>query len=403
MDPTTHACTESIMLNSLALGSAIMMAFIGTLPAQAPRALVIRSTPLPSSHPELGYVGEPMHLLPDRGVIAYDQMEARIVVADKPGAPLRMIGGRGEGPGQFQGISSMIIRGDSLIVTDAGLRRVTIYSIATGRVMSANAMPDEVTWRTALVHPFSVLVGGCWLGVTVRPMRSSMNPRIPSVLTRTRVRVRPNPTGMQVDSINTISEEGQSIVPFATMIANRSPSVVATSSRFLIARDGRSMATITPITGPRSGIIINRWAPACSAEPDSIFVPIARREMTTARARDLYRRKLAPRYKDAAMIPKSVDDALEQTAREGGKLYEPLYAGAFLGDDGAVWIEVEGSLHVADHGAPRVWKRIGARGVIGGDVTVPRNIRLHAADSTRALGWRTGVNGASVVELGWER
>lgn len=402
-DPPPVNRRDQISLSRLGLATALVIAVGGTLPAQAPRALVVRSTPLPSSHPDLGFVGAPMHLLPGQGVVAYDQMEKRIVVTDGPGAPLRMIGRRGEGPGEFRSISSMIIRGDSLIVTDAGSQRMTIYSIATGRVVTATAMPGDVTWRSALLHPASALAGGCWLGVTVRAIRTSGNARIPSFLTRTTVRVRPTAAGPQTDSVNTVSEEGQSILPYGEMIANRSPSVVATSGRTLIARDGRSVATVTPITGPRSGIIVRRWSPACSARPDSVFVPLVRREMSVARARDLYRRLLAPRQRDPATLPKAVDDALEQTERQGGTLYEPLYAGAFLGDDGAVWIEVEGSVHVADHGSPRIWKRVGPRGVLGGAVSVPRDIRLYAADTSRALGWRTGEGGASVVELGWER
>jgi len=383
-----------------------VLALVAFLPAgaaaQVRRSLVVRSTPLPSSHADLGYVGAPMHLLPGQGVVAYDQMEKRIVITDGPGNPLRMIGRQGEGPGEFLAVSAIVVRGDSLVLTDGGQWRATTFSIGSGRVLTTTPLPTDLSWRSIMLRPFALLAGDCWLGVATRGTRRQPGSRIPWGVTHTVVRVRTTSAGVQLDSLLSQSDEGQSIVPYGEMIANRKPSVVATSAKTMISRDGATVATVTPVTGPRSGVVVRRWSPACSARPDSVFVPIVRREMSVTRARDLYRRMLAPRQRDPATLPKAVEDALEQTERQSGKLFEPLYAGAFLGDDGTVWLEVDGSLHVADHGAPRVWKRVGARGMLGEEVTVPRDIRLHAAGSTRALGWRTGVNGASIVELGWQ-
>jgi hypothetical protein len=343
-----------------------------------------------------------MHLLPAQGIVAYDQMEKRIVVTDGPGKPLRMIGRRGEGPGEFLSVSALAVRGDSLVVTDGGQRRASTFSLSTGRLIGTTSIPADVTWRSALVQPIALLAGGCWTGVTSRGVRRPGNPRIPWIVTRTVLRVRPGSGGLQPDSVISQGDEGQSIVPFGEMAANRVPSVVATSGRTLVAPDGNAIAAITPVLGPRSGIAVRWWASACGTPSDSVFVPIARREMTAERARELYGRMLGARQRTQATLPEAVDDAMNQTVREGGKLYEPLFAGAFFGGDGAVWIEVEGTMNLADHGRPRIWRRIGPRGVMGGPVTVPRNIRLYAADASRALGWLTGYDGASIVELGWE-
>ena len=66
---------------------------------------------------------------PDSTLIVVERIEGRVVVYDSKGIFLRQIGSLGSGPGQFQRIRSMEVRGDSLIFYDYQLDRLSIFSI----------------------------------------------------------------------------------------------------------------------------------------------------------------------------------------------------------------------------------------------------------------------------------
>ena len=71
----------------------------------------------------------------------------RILVFDRSGSVLRTLGGRGEGPGEYQQIQGLqVADGDTLVVWDAELARLTVYPPghdAVGRVVTPRPMPGQ--------------------------------------------------------------------------------------------------------------------------------------------------------------------------------------------------------------------------------------------------------------------
>lgn len=86
-----------------------------------------------------------------RGVIYVgDWMNSRIWAFDRAGASLGFIGGRGQGPGEFQAVHGVQVgRGDSLFVFDANSRRLSAFAPGT---------PPELAYTLRIPtdqgHPF---------------------------------------------------------------------------------------------------------------------------------------------------------------------------------------------------------------------------------------------------------
>lgn len=358
-----------------------------------------RAVAISAAEPRIGYLSATMLAVPPAGVVGYDGMARRIVAREHPRAPIRFIGAQGDGPGEYCSISALMVRGDTLTVTDGGQRRVTNYLLSSGEALTTVRTPTDATWRSQLIQPFATLAGRCWLGVVQRGTPRPRASRIPWTVTRTIVRVREGPRGRVIESLGAESDEGQFIVPYGEMSANRIQSVSATIGRVLVSQDGSSVAMISPVFSPHAGVVIRKWRAACEPEADSLFVPLPEREMSESRARSIYRRQLTGRQDDPKLLPKAIEDALEQTPRRRGRLREPLFTHALLADDGSVWLEVEGTAMVADHGGPRVWWVVGPDGGVRTSLRVPRDIRLRVTDGSRALGWRTSAMGADIVEL----
>lgn len=105
-----------------ALAACGLLAFPGDARAQSapPRDLVIDG--------EFGYVGSVAVDTVGRIYVA-DVMTQQLHVFDGRGARLPSVGRRGHGPGEFQGVVSVVAgRGDTLYTFDAALQRITAFS-----------------------------------------------------------------------------------------------------------------------------------------------------------------------------------------------------------------------------------------------------------------------------------
>lgn len=86
---------------------------------------------------------------PDGGVYVLDGQEAAVRVFDETGRPLRTVGRKGAGPGEFATPRRMGFLGDTLWVWDASQRRVTLFEsgetlLATVPVPTAESLAEDV-------------------------------------------------------------------------------------------------------------------------------------------------------------------------------------------------------------------------------------------------------------------
>ncbi len=79
-------------------------------------------------------------VLPDGGALAGDFGAKTIYRIGPDGSVLTTWGRDGEGPGEYQGLDAMLLRGDSIVVSDGRLRRVTILSYE-GNVLAIQPLP----------------------------------------------------------------------------------------------------------------------------------------------------------------------------------------------------------------------------------------------------------------------
>ena len=68
-------------------------------------------------------------LLPDRGVLVAEGADATLRFFDSAGTAVRTVGRKGEGPGEYQSFGDLRRAGDSLLVWDDQLRRLSVLSL----------------------------------------------------------------------------------------------------------------------------------------------------------------------------------------------------------------------------------------------------------------------------------
>lgn len=77
-------------------------------------------------------------ILTDHGLFVYDKKDGRIKLVDiKQNRVIRAYGGgRGRGPGDYEGFWNMDVHGDTLAIVDTNLFRVTLFDVRTADVIS---------------------------------------------------------------------------------------------------------------------------------------------------------------------------------------------------------------------------------------------------------------------------
>jgi hypothetical protein len=79
-------------------------------------------------------------ILPDGGALVGDFAAGAIYRIGAGGSVLATWGRKGEGPGEYQALDAMLLRGDSIVVSDGRLLRVTLLS-PEGEVLATRPMP----------------------------------------------------------------------------------------------------------------------------------------------------------------------------------------------------------------------------------------------------------------------
>ena len=118
-----------------------------------------------------------IHRLPDGAVAVgdYQTQTPTIRIYDSQGRLLRKLGRLGEGPGEFRGLSALLQSGDTLIVFDSRLLRLTRY-LAGGTLLGTQPVrTDAVNGR---VYITGRLASGRWLVTTPHQPNWSHGPGI---------------------------------------------------------------------------------------------------------------------------------------------------------------------------------------------------------------------------------
>lgn len=98
---------------------------------------------------------------PSGHLLLTDSRSFDLKVADRQGRIIQVIGGQGEGPGEFTALmDAVFLSDDRILALDAGRVLVTLFD-ATGEVLSTFPLKDQLDPRTVVaVNESSFLIGG---------------------------------------------------------------------------------------------------------------------------------------------------------------------------------------------------------------------------------------------------
>jgi hypothetical protein len=128
--------------------------------------------PLPAPALIIGRDGDPdyefvniaaVHRLPTGHIAVADRRSRAVQVYDPMGQLVRKLGREGEGPGEFRRLYDLFVAGDTLIVFDSSLLRLTRY-LATGTLVGTQ--PVRTAAGDERVYVAGRLPSGRWLVVT---------------------------------------------------------------------------------------------------------------------------------------------------------------------------------------------------------------------------------------------
>ncbi|MEX0892728.1 MAG: hypothetical protein WEB88_11210 [Gemmatimonadota bacterium] len=117
--------------------------------------------------------------LPDGGVAISDYTTRQLRFYDRTGKHVRSVGGRGSGPGEFASVAVIYRgRGDSLVVSDTGRRRLTILDAQgeLGRTLSLDDWDGPQPLLRGLLHDSIVVFRVIHRGSGVAPIGSYREP-----------------------------------------------------------------------------------------------------------------------------------------------------------------------------------------------------------------------------------
>jgi hypothetical protein len=266
---------------------------------------------------------------PEQHVFLSEPPLARVVEFDQEGQFIRVVGGRGRGPGEFQVPGGLFWRGDSLAVTDF-TSGISLFA-PDGSFLERISFVVNVPGTPFGGRPVLPLADGS-IGVVVPPETSETDPGDETWMKASR-------TGAVLDTLALLSMRGRTFsfrakgrgqmgthpLAWAPIIAvppsgesfvivERSPATTSTGSRFRVLRmnlDGDTIASAQIAYVP---------VPVSDAMVDSIVRGMAGR--------------MAERFgMSPSALAGEIKDQLDWPP------YVPPVSTVLVGDDGSVWIE----------------------------------------------------------------
>lgn len=297
---------------------------------------------------------------PDSQVIVDAGDAGQLLVFDQSGRLLHTIGRRGQGPGEFRSVASFGIRADSLWVFDYVARRVTTFSLATGRVASSLATSPSLPGWSGPIRIAALLEGG----------------------------------GMLVQGHSRLGDaSGPSVIPFGVVSSSGRYTPIGTldlagTSFQLVQPNGTSIVGIQPFTPRPSLVPAPRGDRFALVEPGDTGVRIT-----------MFGSDGQVRYQTHLTIPgeeltRSIADSIlnwrgpQVASAEGGAIHRPrrlpAVSVALADNDGSLWLRLD-PLGL-ERRASR-WLVVEPDGRQAGTVFVPSEHRVVRPDGSSYWAW----------------
>ena len=297
---------------------------------------------------------------PDSQVIVDAGDGGQLLVFDQGGRLLRTIGRRGQGPGEFRSVTSFGIRADSLWVFDYVARRVTTFSLATGRVASSLATSPSLPGWSGPIRIAALLEGG----------------------------------GMLVQGHSRLGDaSGPSVIPFGVVSSSGRYTPIGTldlagTSFQLVQPNGTSIVGIQPFTPRPSLVPAPRGDRFALVEPGDTGVRIT---MFGSDGQVRYQTHLAIPGEE---LTRSIADSIlnwrgpQVASAEGGAIHRPrrlpAVSVALADNDGSLWLRLD-PLGL-ERRASR-WLVVEPDGRQAGTVFVPSEHRVVRPDGSSYWAW----------------
>lgn len=356
------------------------------------RAVLDLSIP-PSDDPawDLSFVRD-MTVDPRGRMYVLENSDQTVRVYDATGKPVRKLGRKGEGPGEFTYAGQLLIRGDTIVVIEAPLNRVTWFAPGSATARTIRLRP-KLAGGSSIVSlmpgGYVVATGsavGQWAG---GPGGSAAYVAVDSGgnvgATILSARAVPRPLVMisyrQGDRSSKASARGYGPQPLArptfAVISPDGATILSVEEKGTQGLFGRCTLLLTA----RDGAGRVRWSRDLACDP----LPFTDADFTSlidSLAKPV-RLKNVVYVKDRKMLAES----LYRTATW------PVVTGFEFGVDGTIWLKQGGPPTNGD----RYW-RLSPTGVLETSVQLPPGFVLKAASRSKVWGWRLDADGVPIIE-----
>lgn len=329
----------------------------------------------------------------DEGAVYVSQSdEGRIKVFDADGSPVRAIGQRGSGEGEFERLYGVGFVADTLYAIDFGLRRISYFSTEGELIRTHAVSPPPVDAPLRPAMPFAVFADGSMAIGHAWSSNIGMDDllRVPQLRTDANSESSDTVAWLSYERTARRAAYGQqSIVvgsPFsddAFVIFSADGSRLVTVDRRLPDGSGPATFGLTVSDGYGDTIYSRRY----EYEPIEVDQGLVDRAVTLA----------------AERVTGAFPSAVEAESFVRSAMFLPVHyppaTDARFADDGNLWLQRE-----AIAGEPQRWVVLDERGEAVAEAELPESLQIHLIRAEALWGVEPDERGApTIVRYGIER